>query len=72
MVFNFVTAFDIKSTIGIKELEGGVLYGKNLKSFVGTNCNITDTLLEEGSGDAFYLINDVGPAITVTLSNNNF
>ena len=30
-IFNNITAFNIKSATGITQLEGGVLYAKNLK-----------------------------------------
>lgn len=49
-----------------------MLFGKNLKSFVATNCNLYDIILNEGSGDAFYLINYVPASLTVTLSYNKF
>ena len=31
VIFNNITAFNIKSATGITDLEGGVLYAKNLK-----------------------------------------
>lgn len=65
-IFNNITAFDIKNSPGITDLEGGVFFAKNLKSFIGT------TILDGGSGDAFYLVNEVGPSINVTLENNTF
>ena len=68
--FNNLTAFNIKSAEGITGLEGGVLYAQNLKYFAATNCNIYDVLLEDGSGDAIFLVNYVGPTFEVLLQNN--
>lgn len=70
--FISITAFNIKSAPGITDLEGGVLYAKNLRYFTANLCNIYDVALEKGSGEAFFLSNIVGPLLDVTLTNNNF